>query len=534
MRCDVWRVWHVLAALVIGASIAAPQARPAELLIGAAVEPDSIDPHVHNFGGNKSLMPNLFEALTTTDANDRLIPNLAVSWQAIDDTTWEFRLRPGVHFSDGTPLTADDVAFTLHRVPNVPTTVTDFAEYVKPIAQVQVVDAATVRLHTKAPFPLAPEYLSAIGVVSRRHGESASTADYNDGTAAIGTGPFRFVSWARGDKLVLARNDSWWRGAAVWDRVTFRYIKNAASRLAALLAGDVYLVDQVSVQDVARVQGDARFTVATGVSDDLVGFVFDQQDRSSPKIAGNDGAPLEQNPFRDQRVRMAVNLAIDRAAIRDRIMNGQAAPRNQFMLPGQYGYDPDLPALRFDPVEARRLLAEAGYPAGFRLTMDCQNDRFVNDAAICQAVAQMLTRIGISATPEVMPHAVWVPKANRHEFSFFTSFWTIDTPEPSIMLISEYATVDAARGRGAFNRAMYSNSALDAALDQALTTTDAKAREVLLIKATDIAFRDQASVPLHRQFNIEAMDRRFHHTPRNDGHLLAADIQPASDTHRGN
>ena len=161
------------------------------------------------------------------------------------------------------------------------------------------------------------------------HGEGASTADYNDGKAAIGTGPFRYVSWSRGDKLVLARNDSWWRGPVAWDHVTFRYIKNAASRLAALLAGDVDLIDQVSVQDVARVQGDQRFTVATGVSDDIVGFMFDQQDRSSPKIAGNDGAPLPANPFRDRRVREAVNLAIDRSAIRDRIMNGQSSPQNQ-------------------------------------------------------------------------------------------------------------------------------------------------------------------------------------------------------------
>lgn len=528
------RVWHVLAVLVIGASIAAPHACAADLVLGAAVEPDSIDPHVHNFGGNKSLMPNLFETLTTTDANDHLVANLAVSWQAIDATTWEFRLRPGVRFSDGTQLTADDVAFTLRRVPNVPTTVADFSEYVKPIAQVEVVDAATVRLHTKVPFPLAPEYLSTIGIVSRLHGEGASTADYNDGNAAIGTGPFRYVSWSRGDRLVLARNNSWWRGPVAWDRVTFRYIKNAASRLAALLAGDVDLIDQVSVQDVARVQGDQRFTVATGVSDDIVGFMFDQQDRSSPKIAGNDGAPLPVNPFRDRRVREAVNLAIDRSAIRDRIMNGQSSPQNRSLLPGQYGYDPDLPPLRFDPADAKRLLADAGYPAGFRLTIDCQNDRFVNDATICQAVAQMLSRVGIATTPEVMPHAVWVPRANRHEFSFFTTFWTIDTPEPSIMLTSQFATFDAARGRGAFNRSMYSNAVFDATLEHALTTTDAKAREALLIKATDIVFRDQALVPMHRQVNIEAMDRRFRHTPRNDGHLLAADVQPATDTHRGN
>ncbi|MFZ0019175.1 MAG: ABC transporter substrate-binding protein, partial [Acetobacteraceae bacterium] len=382
-------------------------ASAADLRLGLAVEPDSIDPHYHNFGGNKSLMPNLFDSLTSTDAQDHLTPDLAVSWRLIDDTTWEFKLRPDVIFSDGAPLTADDVAFTIERVPNVPTTVTDMSEYVKPIARVEVLDPHTVRFHTKGPFPLAPEYLSAIGILSRRHGEGAGTSDYNTGKAAIGTGPFRFVSWFRGDKVVLARNESWWGGHPAWDNVTIRYIKNPASRLAALLAGDVDLIDQVSVQDVARVKDDARFTGASGLSDDLVGFVFDMQDHSSPTITDNDDKSLTANPFRDRRVRQAVSLAIDRAAIRDRIMNGQSDPDDQYMKPGQYGYDPALPSIQSDPRQARKLLAAAGYPNGFKLGVACQNDRFVNDATICQTVAQMLTRVGIASTPEVMPHAVW-------------------------------------------------------------------------------------------------------------------------------
>ena len=498
----------------------------ADLRLGLAVEPDSIDPHYHNFGGNKGLIPNLFEALTSMDAQDRLTPGLAIAWRQIDNATWEFKLRPGVAFSDGTPLTADDIAFTIERVPNVPTTVTDMAEYVKAVARTEVIDSHTLRFHTKGPFPLAPEYLSAIGIVSRRHGEGTSTADYNSGKAAIGTGPFRFVSWMRGDKVALVRNETWWGEHQAWDSVTIRYIKSPPSRLAALLAGDVDLIDQLSVQDVARMKGDARFTVASGLSDDIVGFVFDQQDRPSPKIAANDGTPLRENPFHDRRVREAVDLAIDRAAIRDRIMNGQADPDNQYMKPGQYGHDPALPPARFDPQQAKRLLVEAGYPDGFRLTVSCQNDRFVNDATICQAIAQMLTRIGIATTPEVMPHAVWVPRANKREFSLFTYFWTIDTPEPSIMLISQLATPDADRGRGAFNRGLYSNREFDAALDQALVTLDRDAREALLIKATHIAFADHALVPLHHQFNIEAMARTIRHTPRIDGRLRAAEVLP--------
>ena len=196
------------------------------------------------------------------------------------------------------------------------------------------------------------------------------------------------------------------------------------------------------------------------------------------------------------------------------------------MKAGQYGYDPALPSIQSDPQQARNLLTAAGYPNGFKLGVACQNDRFVNDATICQTVAQMLTRVGIATTPEVMPHAVWVPRANRHEFSLFTYFWTIDTPEPSLMLISQLETPDTVRGRGAFNRGVYSNPEFDATLDQALVTLDRDTREALLIKATDIAFRDYALVPLHHQFNIEAMTRKIRHTPRIDGRIRAADVLP--------
>ncbi len=515
------RLYHVLAILLL-TGLAPAQA--VDFRLAVAVEPDSIDPHVHNFGGNKSFMPNLFETLTVIDANAHLAPGLATSWTLADDTTWDIVLRPDVVFSDGTKLTADDVAFTLRRVVEVPSTVTTFAEYVKAIARVDVIGPRQLRLTTLGPFPLLPEYLASIGIVSGAHGEAATTADYNTGTAAIGTGPFRLLSWARGDRLVMERNERYRGPTPEWNTVTFRYVKNASSRLATLLAGDVDLIDTVSVQDVERLRNDKRFTVISGLSADIVGFVFDKRDQPSPKITGNDGRPLATNPFHDNRVRAAVDLAIDREAIRDRVMNGQAAPDNQLMRPGQYGYDPDLPPTHYDPAEAKRLLSEAGYPNGFRLTMDCQNDRFVNDAAICQAIAQMLTRIGIAATPEVMPHAVWVPRANKKEFSFFTTFWTFDTPEPSMVLISQFATADAVRGRGAFNRGVYSNPEFDSLLEKALTTMDRDRREELLIRATRTEALDHATVPLHHQFNIEAMTTRVRHAPRADGHMLAADI----------
>lgn len=504
--------------------LAAVPAHAADLRLALAVEPDSIDPHVHNFGGNKAFMPHLFEALTVIDGNGQAAPGLATAWTLENDTTWDLTLRPDVSFSDGTKFTAEDVAFTLQRVATMQTTAANFAEYVKSIAQVEITGPQQLRITTNGPFPLLPDYLAAVGIVSRAHGETASTTDYNTGSAAIGTGPYRLVSWARGDRLVVQRNDHYWGARPAWDTVTFHYVKNAASRLATLLAGDADLIDAVSVQDIERLRNDKRFSVITSLSSDIVGFVFDQRERPPPKITGNDGQPLEVNPFHDKRVRAAVDLAIDRDMIRDRVMNGQSAPDNQLMRPGQYGYDPALPPPLHDPAEARRLLTEAGYPNGFRLTMDCQNDRFVNDAAICQAVAQMLTHVGIVTTPEVMPHAVWVPRANKHEFSLFTTFWTFDTPEPSVPLLSQFATPDPIQGKGAFNRGGYSNPEFDAVLDSAMRTMDRNQREKLLIRATDIEVRDHVTVPLHHQFNIEAMVVGIHHTPRPDGHVLAGDI----------
>ncbi len=472
-------------------------ARAAELRLALAVEPDSIDPHVHNFGGNKAFMPHLFETLTVIDANGQLAPGLATAWTLQSDTVWDITLRPDVTFSDGTPFTAEDVAFTLQRVATMQTTAANFAEYVKSIAHVEITGPRQLRLTTNGLFPLLPDYLTAVGIVSRAHGENAGTTDYNSGAAAIGTGPYRLISWARGDRLVMQRNDRYWGARPAWDTVTFRYVKNASSRLATLLAGDADLIDTVAVQDIDRLRNDKRFTVIAALSADIVGFVFDQRDRPSPKITGNDGQSLEVNPFHDQRVRAAVDLAIDRDAIRDRLMNGQSAPDNQLMRPGQYGYDPALPPPRYDPAEAKRLLAEAGFPNGFRLTVDCQNDRFVNDAAICQAMAQMLTHIGIATSPEVMPHAVWVPRANKHEFTLFTTFWTFDTPEPSVPLVSQFATPDPLHGKGAFNRGGYSNPEFDTVLDTALRTMDRDQREKLLIQATDIEVRDHVTVPLH-------------------------------------
>ncbi|SFK41058.1 extracellular solute-binding protein, family 5 Middle [Falsiroseomonas stagni DSM 19981] len=299
-----------------------------------------------------------------------------------------------------------------------------------------------------------------------------------------------------------------------------------ATRVAALLAGDLDAIDAAPPQDLPRLAADPRLRVSTLVAPAVAGFHLDVTDRVPPGIAATDGSPLPRNPLLDHWVREALSIAIQRDAIVDRVMGGQARIAGQFMPPGAYGHAPALGPPGFDPVRARALLAEAGYPQGFRLVIHCQNNRFVNDEQICQAVAQMLTRTGIRTTVEAMPHVMHVARSRNREFSFWTGLWNVETGEPTSPLVTLLGTVDEARGRGQFNRGRYANPAFDSLLDQALAELDDGARERILIQATEIAFRDVALIPLHHQMHLWAHRAGRRHAPRLDGYTRAMDFAP--------
>ncbi|MEO3471466.1 ABC transporter substrate-binding protein [Roseomonas sp. CAU 1739] len=498
-----------------------------ELRVVSELAPNSMDPHWHNFGGNKSFAPHIFEPLVILDDRQRPAPALATAWRATEPRTWTFQLRDGVRFHDGTPLTADDVAFTLRRAADVPGSPSSFAVFLRPISAVEVPDPGTVVIRTAEPFPLLPIYLSQVPIVSRHSGEGATTADYNDGRAVNGTGPYRLVQWSRGDRVAMARNEDYWGGPGPWPRVVLRSVAQPSSRVASLLSGDADLIDAVPPQDLPRLRSDARLVVSTSVSPAVAGFHLDVVERVPPGIRGPDGQPLARNPLADLRVRQALSIAIQRDAIVERVMGGQARVANQFMAAGDYGYAIGLPPIPFDPARARALLAEAGYPQGFQMVIHCQNNRFVNDEQICQAVAQMLSRVGVRTTVEAMPHAMHVTRSRNREFSFWTGLWGVETGEPTAPLVTLVAAVDDARGRGQFNRGRYSNAAFDALLDQALGTMDDGPRERLLAQATEIAFADVALIPLHHQLNIWAHRRGITHDARIDGYTRAMSVQPA-------
>jgi peptide/nickel transport system substrate-binding protein len=306
-------------------------------------------------------------------------------------------------------------------------------------------------------------------------------------------------------------------------------VTNAAARTASLLAGDVDFIDQVPTADLQRLRGESSIRLSEIDSLRLMYFHFDHmRDGPSPFITDNNGRPLLRNPLRDVRVRQALAHAIDRRAIVERVMEGNATAINQFMPPGSFGHVPDLPPPPAGPQAARRLLAEAGYPDGFRITLHGPNDRYPNDARIVQAVAQMWSRVGVRTAVDVQPFSSFVTRASRQEFSSFLVSWGSSTGEPSVGMRSVLATYSREVGAGSVNRGRYANPQFDAILSQAMGELDSHKREGLLQDAMRLAMRDQAIIPMHVQRNVWAMRNGFNHTARTDERSRPQDVRPTN------
>ncbi|MCC7426782.1 MAG: ABC transporter substrate-binding protein [Alphaproteobacteria bacterium] len=503
-------------------------AQDRELRIALENDVTSIDPHYHNLGPNKAVAAHFFDALIIPDARQRPTPGLALSWRALDETTWEFKLRPNVTWHDGSPFTADDVAFTIQRAPRVPNSPSSFGLYINQIVETTVVDPLTIRFRTRSAFPLMPTYMSTFGIISRKNGTDATTADYNAGKAAIGTGPYRFISFQAGERIQMERNPNYWGGAQPWARVTSRFMRNNAARVAALIAGDVDIIENLPTSDIRRIEQDRRFQVTRAVSNRIMYAFTDHLERSSPFVRDREGRPMARNPFLDLRVRQAVSKAINRQALVERVMDGAAVITGQLMPEGMFGYAPSLRVPAYDPDGARRLLAEAGFPQGFRTSIHCSNNRYVNDDRICQAIGQMLSRVGIQTEVVTQPFAPWITAASRQEYSMFFAGWGIDTAEPSSPVGSLLGTFTRELGRGASNRARYSNPEVDRLLAEALRTLDDERRSQIFIRATEIAINDVGIIPLYHQVNVWGVRQGLRHEPRTDEWSLAMSVKPAN------
>ena len=502
--------------------------RARELRIGMASEPSSMDPHYQILLPNERVASHVFESLVTTDAHMRLVPSLATAWHADGEDSWVFELRPGVTWHDGTPFTADDVAFTIQRAPNVPNSPASYAIYTRDIAEAVVEGPLRIRFRTKGPAPALPSLLAQLLIVQRHAAEGARSADFDSGKAMIGTGPYRFLRSIPGDRITFAPNPGHWAGQPAWTGVTVRPITNAGSRVAAILAGDLDLIDTVPPADRARLSREPIIRLAEIESNQVIFLNIDHERDRTPFIMDNAGQPLDRNPLRDLRVRRALSLAINRQALAERVMDGVAVPASQMAPAGFYGFNEALKPDPFEPALARRLLAEAGYPQGFRLTLHGPNNRYINDEKVLQAVAQMYTRIGVTTTVEVMPLNVFFTRAQRRDFSLFLTGWGATTGDPSVPLSVVIHTYDDAKRLGNANRGRYSNAEVDAVIERSMTEMDPARREALLREASALSITDVAIIPLHVESNVWATRPDTVFTPRADGRTSALYARPVT------
>ncbi|MCM5571963.1 ABC transporter substrate-binding protein [Burkholderiaceae bacterium FT117] len=516
--------WLPALALALAAGTVSAQ----NLTIGLSTPITTLDPHFHNLSPNNAMARHVFETLVRTDEAQRKLPGLAESWKALSDTEWEIKLRKGVKWHDGSEFTADDVIATFKRVPGVPNSPASFAVFVRQITSIDALDKHTLRLKTATAHPLLPSDLSSVLILPKSVAETAKTEDFNSGKAMIGTGPFRFAEYVAGDRVAFTRNDAYWGKKPHWAKVQFKMITSAPARVAALLAGDVQMIENVPTADIPKLKKDARVALSSAVSNRLIYLHMDSgRETNSPFVTTADGKPMEANPLRDPRVRRAISKMIDRDAIASRIMEGQSVPAGQLLAEQFFGTSQKLKAEKYDPAGAKKLLAEAGYPNGFGLTLHAPNNRYINDAAIAQAIAQFLTRNGIQTKLETMPSNVFFSRGSKLEFSFLLAGWGAESGDTSSPLRSLLGTYDRAAGMGAANRGRFSDAGLDALITTALTTIDDTKRGLMLAAASEKAIELMGLVPVHYEVSTWGTRKGLSYRARADQYTLAYDVVPA-------
>ena len=338
----------------------------------------------------------------------------------------------------------------------------------------------------------------------------------------MGTGPYTFKEWRRADRLVLKGNMEYWGGKPKWDTVVYKPIKAGPSRIAALLTGDVDMIDKAPTTDIAALRENPDVVVSQVSSNRVIFFSPDSNRHISPLVKNNDGTPAFPNPLRKWEVRKAISMAINRQAIVDRVMEGAAIAASQLLPEGFFGFNPDLKVEPYDPEGAKRLLAKVGYPDGFRLTVHGPNDRYVNDAKVTEAIAGMLTKVGIKCEVVTLSKSVYFTRGTKLEYSFGMFSNGSDTGESSAPLRSIVHTKTESFGRS--NRGRYSNVVFDAALEEALVTVDDAKRERLLQEAMAIVINDYGEIPSHYQVNTWALREGLTYLGRTDENTLAEGV----------
>jgi peptide/nickel transport system substrate-binding protein len=518
-----FRLWVIVAALLYLPAAS----RAASFTWSSPSDALSMDPQAANDVVSVSVQGAVYEPLVAFSPKLELEPRLATSWEQTAPTVWRFHLRPGVRFHEGQPLTADDVVFSIDR--GLAET-SDTRQELTSIAGARKVDDLTVEVLTHEPDAILPRELTFLRIMNRAWAEAHGASLPSDMRRrqesfatrnANGTGPYRLVSREPDTETVFVRNPDWWEGTPALDRVVFRPVANDATRLAALLSGAIDMMEPVPVQAVERVRTTPGLRLMEGPETRIVYLGFDQ---TRDELPGSDvkGA----NPFRDVRVRRAVLQAIDMATIEARVLRGLAHPAATMIAPQVNGWAPELEErLPYDPAAAKALLAAAGYPDGFTVKMDCPNNRYVADEAVCKAIVPMLARVGIKADLSALPKAQYFPKLFRKEASLWMFGWIPPTYDAMHVLANTIASPDPSRNRGGYNFGGYRNPAVDALIASAGSQADPEKRRAEMRNALRLHADDVGHVPLYQQSLLWGVANRVRMVQLPDGVLQLRWVQ---------
>ena len=510
--------------LVVGAVLLSMAAAASAQTVRIANQGDalSLDPHSLNESLQLSVDSNAYEALVGWNKKLQMEPRLATSWKQTAPTVWRFELRKGVKFYDGTPFTADDVVFTMGRIMADGSDMKSFGTDVK---ETRKVDEHTIEIETKAPQPILPQILSQVYIMSKKWCEANNAVkpvDRRKGVANTdsfktnGTGPFHVRERQPGVRTVFVRNPRYWgKVEGNVQEVIFTPIANPATRVAALLSGEIDVMEPVPVQDIARVNSNASTRAITGPELRTIFLGMDQK-RDELLFSSVKG----KNPFKDKRVRQAFYQAIDIEGIKKTVMRDASRPTALMVGPGINGWSAEQDKRPpYDVEAAKKLMADAGYGSGFEVTMNCPNDRYVNDAQICQAVAANLARINVKINLQAETKGTYFPKILRRDTSFYMLGWTPSTYDAHNALNALMRCPDDKTGAGQFNLGSYCNAKLDDLTVKIGAETDKAKRDAMIKEAFQIHSEEVGHLPLHQQSLAWGVNKKIEITQRADNYM---------------
>lgn len=476
------------------------------LVIAQGVDATMLDPHMNSETPTSNVDRQIFDVLIARNSNMEFEPSLALSWEALDDNTWEIKLRQGVLFHNGEELTSKDVKYSLGRILD-PEKKSPQAGYYSAIEEVVEVDKYTVHIVTKNPFPILPARLSTLRVVSMDYVEEVGDVQFK--LEPLGSGPYQFVEWVKDERIVLKANEKYWKGAPAIKNVVFKPIPEAASRVMALQAGEVDIIVNVPPHQVATLEKSTKASVAKVAS---IRSVF-------LPIVSKPGSPIN-NPL----VRQALNYAVDVQGIIDSLLEGNAVELTQTLANTEFGFDPTLETYGYDLAKAKALLAEAGYPNGFKLTFLAPTGRYMMDKEVAEAVKSQLTALGLEVDLKIQEWGVYVEKlmSRTVDADIFMIGWSSGIFDADGTLFSWFRSGERF-GHYQFDADRMAQ--MDSILDEARTILDTERREELYRQALKMTKDDAAWIPLYQQSDIYGVSNRVQWNPRSDEFIQIYDAK---------